>query len=403
MTATIASDSPLVHPDQSNPLAADSLADTADRSGRDLAASTGPSLGADDLQYCRHSLNNGSRSFLAASYLLPAQVRYAATALYAFCREADDLVDLGDDPSRALAEVRLRVDRVYGDGALDSAADRALRCVVRHYHLPQTLLNALIEGFEWDVTDRQYQTITEVEDYAARVAGTVGALMSLLMGAREPSVVARACDLGVAMQLTNICRDVGEDARAGRCYLPLEWLQEVGVAPDAILDRQSQQGISQVVYRMLSRASELYHRADSGLAMLPGNCQRGIRMARHLYASIGDEIARLNYENLHTRAFVTGRRKCALLVKHWPAGPACRHEVLQLPALPSTQWLVDAVKQSPVDAPVDIYHGLLQSGGSTSDELVTVLRIIDRLENVKRTQLQAGTGKVPLGFAGVVR
>jgi len=304
---------------------------------------SGAQLSADDLQYCRRSLNNGSRSFLAASYLLPAQVRHAATALYAFCREADDLVDLGDDQSSALAEVRSRVDRVYGDDALDSAADRALRCVVRHYHLPQTLLTALIEGFEWDVSDRRYQTLADVEDYAARVAGTVGALMSLLMGARDPSVVARACDLGVAIQLTNICRDVGEDARAGRCYLPLQWLQEAGVESDEILATQSQQGISHVVYRMLSRAAELYHRADSGLAVLPFNCQRGIRMARHLYASIGDEIARLNYENLHTRAFVSGRRKCALLAKHWHGGPACRREVLHLPALASTQWLVDAV------------------------------------------------------------
>ena len=360
-------------------------------------------IDSEDLQHCRRALNNGSRSFLAASHLLPPQVRHAATALYAFCREADDLVDLGDDQALALVRVTERVDQVYGSAALVNPADRALRAVVRHYELPRTLLDALIEGFAWDASGRHYQTLAEVEDYAARVAGTVGAMMSLLMGAREPSVVARACDLGVAMQLTNICRDVGEDARAGRCYLPLDWLAEAGVSPDNLLQPQSAAGVRHVVYRMLSRAEQLYQRADSGLAQLPVNCQRGIRMARHLYASIGDEIAAADYNVLHQRAFVPAQRKLLLLAKHWMRRSTYQPAHLQLPALPATGWLVEAVSDATTGKRVDIYRGLLQRSSTTGDELVTVLRVIDRLENVKRTQLQAGSGKVPYGFAGVVR
>lgn len=357
----------------------------------------------EDLEHCRLALNNGSKSFLAASHLLPTQMRNAATALYAFCREADDLVDLGSDQELALSMVTDRIEKVFGNDELALPADRALRCVVQHYGLPKTLLSALIEGFAWDASGRQYETLAEVEDYASRVAGTVGAMMSLLMGARDPSVVARACDLGVAMQLTNICRDVGEDARAGRCYLPVDWLAEAGVTPQNILAAESAHGVSQVVERLLARAAVLYQRADSGLAMLPSNCQRGIRMARHLYAAIGDEIANAGYNILDHRAYVPARRKLRLLARHWYMRSSYQRELLMLPALPSTMWLVEAVKEAEPPRPVEIYHGLLKQSQSTGEELITVLRVIDRLENVRRNELQAGSGKVPFGFAGVVR
>ena len=98
--------------------------------------------------------------------------------------------------------------------------------------IPRALPEALLEGFAWDAAGRRYETLDEVEHYAARVAGCVGAMMTLVMGRRDPAILARACDLGVAMQLTNICRDVGEDARAGRLYLPLAWLRDNGIDPD---------------------------------------------------------------------------------------------------------------------------------------------------------------------------
>ena len=115
------------------------------------------------------------------------------------------------------------------------AADRALASVIARYAIPRAVPQALLEGFAWDREGRRYETLADLTAYAARVAGTVGAMMALLMDERRPEVLARACDLGVAMQFSNIARDVGEDARAGRLYLPQEWLREAGLDPEAWL------------------------------------------------------------------------------------------------------------------------------------------------------------------------
>ncbi|MFO0671957.1 MAG: squalene/phytoene synthase family protein [Polyangiaceae bacterium] len=157
---------------------------------------------------------------LRAARLLPTRVRDAATVIYAFCRIADDAVDSDPTSLDTVRALRERLVRVY-EGRPDAhAVDRALSRVVRKERVPMPLLEALLEGFVWDLEARRYETLDEVHAYAARVAGTVGAIMTVLMGPREANVVARACDLGVAMQLTNIARDVGEDAARGRLYLP---------------------------------------------------------------------------------------------------------------------------------------------------------------------------------------
>jgi phytoene synthase len=356
-----------------------------------------------DLHHCRRALNNGSKSFLAASHLLPAQVRNAATALYAFCREADDLVDHGTDQPLALQMVQARIERVFGHEPLIEPSDRALRAVVKHYDLPRSLLDALVEGFCWDADSRTYANLSEVESYGARVAGTVGAMMAILMGIRDKQTVARACDLGVAMQLTNICRDVGEDARSGRCYLPLDWLAEAGVSPDQLLEPQSANGLQLVIMRVLHRASQLYSQADSGIAMLPRDCRRGIRMARHLYANIGHEIARANYDVIDYRAFVPLTGKLALIARHWRAPSRVSEQHLLLPPSPETAFLVDAVVESAPAQPVRVYRGLVDQPTTTGDEMVAVLKIIDRLEHASRHELRAGSGKLPYGYTGVIR
>ena len=118
-------------------------------------------------------------------------------------------------------------------GPQNIGVDPALAAVVQRFDMPRELLDALLDGFYWDTTARRYETLQDVQDYGARVAGTVGAMMAVIMGVRGEAGMARACDLGVAMQLTNIARDVGEDARNGRLYLPRQWLREAGVDVDA--------------------------------------------------------------------------------------------------------------------------------------------------------------------------
>ncbi|MDE1922109.1 MAG: phytoene/squalene synthase family protein, partial [Gammaproteobacteria bacterium] len=267
-----------------------------------------------DVAACRAMLRGGSRSFFAASLVLPRGVRDPATALYAFCRIADDAVDLGADPGAAILDLHERLDRIYAGAPRDVPADRAFADVVARFAIPERYPRALLEGFEWDVGNRRYRTLAELHAYGVRVAGTVGAMMAMVMDIREPLLIARACDLGVAMQLTNIARDVGEDARNGRLYLPLEWLREAGIEAEEWLRRpRFDERLAGVVRRLLASAEELYLRADGGISNLPPACRPGMYAARLLYAEIGREVERLGLDSVTRRAVVPWRRKARIL------------------------------------------------------------------------------------------
>lgn len=276
-----------------------------------------------DLAACRALLANGSRTFYAASFLLPKRVRDPATALYAFCRIADDLIDRSGGSPDALSELAQRLDLAYAGTPLQNPADRAFSATVHRYAIPRSLPDALIEGFEWDARATTYETISDLEAYAARVAGTVGAMMALVMGARSPYQVARACDLGIAMQLSNIARDVGEDARMGRLYLPRAWMREEGLDPD-LWQRDPKPGpeLALVVKRVLAVADGLYVRAEAGIARLPQDCRAGIYAARFLYAEIGNEVERRGFDSVTGRAVVSPSRKLRLLVRSATQKPA---------------------------------------------------------------------------------
>jgi phytoene synthase len=247
---------------------------------------------------------------------LPKAVRDAAIALYAFCREADDAIDHAPPEGRAaaLAGLVARLDAIYAGTPAPIAADREFAGVVGRYHIPRALPAALLEGFAWDAEGRRYASIDALEDYAARVAGTVGAMMALVMGVRDGAVLGRAAELGLAMQLTNIARDVGEDARAGRLYLPLDWLAEAEVDAGAFLRAPACcAGVRAVVARLLAHADMLYARADAGVAALPLRCRPAIAAARLLYAAIGQEAGRAGFDCVAARAVVPGRRRAMLM------------------------------------------------------------------------------------------
>ena len=299
-----------------------------------------------DLEACRALLAGGSKSFHAASKLLPRRIAEPATALYAFCRVADDVIDLDPSPA-ALAELQDRLRRAYEGRPLPLPADRALAAVIHRYAIPRAVPEALLDGFAWDREGRRYETLADLTAYAARVAGTVGAMMALLMDERRPAVLARACDLGVAMQFSNIARDVGEDARAGRLYLPMAWMREAGLDPDAWLaDPVFDARIAGVVQRLLAEAAVLYRRSEAGIARLPLACRPGIGAARWIYAEIGHQVARQGYDSISRRAVVSSRRKVALLARSLgaialPAGG------VDAPCLPETRFLVEAVVAEP--------------------------------------------------------
>ena len=253
-----------------------------------------------DMYYCRSAIRHGSLSFYTASRLLPASVRDPALALYAFCRGADDAVDLHDEKVGAVLRLRDRLDDIYAGRPADRPEDRAFAAVVDQFDMPAALPEALLEGFAWDAMERRYDTLSGVTDYAARVAAAVGAMMTVLMGVREANALARACDLGVAMQLTNIARDVGEDARAGRIYLPLDWLDEAGLSPESFLaDPLPTPEVRAMIKRLLREADRLYYRAEAGVPALPRRARPGIYAARFVYAGIGGAIERNGHRSLH--------------------------------------------------------------------------------------------------------
>jgi phytoene synthase len=257
----------------------------------------------DDMAACRAAIRTGSLSFHAASRLLPPKVRDPALALYAFCRLADDAVDETHEKATAVLRLRDRLDRVYQGRPMDAAADRAFTCVVESFDMPRALPDALLEGMAWDAVGRRYADLSGVLDYSARVAAAVGAMMCVLMRVRDADALARACDLGLAMQLTNIARDVGEDARAGRLYLPTDWLSD----PDAFLaDPRPTPAIRAATARLLAEADRLYIRSEAGVAALPLACRPGILAARLIYAGIGGAVRRQGHDSLTARAR-TGR------------------------------------------------------------------------------------------------
>jgi phytoene synthase len=286
----------------------------------------------------------GSRTFYLSSLLLPESVREAAYALYGFCRLSDDAVDVEGGDRGAVERLRARLDGVYAGTPSPLPVDRALTDAVARFGIPRVAMDALLEGLEWDVDGREYETLSDVHAYAARVAGSVGAMMAALMEARTPDLVARACDLGVAMQLTNIARDVGEDARAGRLYLPRAWLREAGVDADAWLaDPVFSPKIAGVVARLLREADALYARADLGIANLDVSFRPAIFAARSLYAEIGKRLERKGLDSVSSRTSVPAADKAALVIGAVrrsfqgavmsPAGPP----------LAETRFLVEAV------------------------------------------------------------
>ena len=295
-----------------------------------------------DLAACEELMRGGSKSFFAASSLLPQRVRMPAIALYAFCRVADDAIDEHADDPLAMQKLQKRLTAIYDGQPEEFVADRAMAMVAHRYGLPRELPEALLEGFAWDAAGRHYDTLEDLHHYCARVAGSVGAMMAMIMGLTNPHALARACELGNAMQLTNIARDVGEDARNGRLYLPRSWMRQVGIDPYTWLtDPHFTPALGDVVGRLLLEADRLYQRGSSGIAALPRDCRSAILAASKIYAEIGRVIAERQMNSIDGRAVVGSTRKLTLLciAKARAQLPArCEPEA----PLPAIQFLVDA-------------------------------------------------------------
>ncbi len=345
-------------------------------------------IAPDDLAACRAAIRTGSLSFHAASRLLPGRVRDPALALYAFCRLADDAVDEGGQKAAAVLRLRDRLDLVYAGRPMNAAPDRAFAAVVETFRMPRALPEALLEGLAWDATGRRYATLSGLLDYSARVASAVGAMMCVLMGVRDPHALARACDLGAAMQLTNIARDVGEDARAGRLYLPTDWLGEAGIDPEGFLAApRATPELRDIVRRLLWEAGKLYFRAEAGIAALPADCRPGIFAARHIYDGIGRAVARAGHDSIARRARTSAVQKAGwlglALVRTGASLVMPRSAVIYARPLPECAFLVEAAARP---APAAGRWGEGRGGA-----ILAILAELESRERARRGMEQPGT------------
>jgi phytoene synthase len=284
-------------------------------------------------------LSAGSRSFSLAGRLLRPGQRAAAAAVYAWCRRADDAIDdapEGEAPAR-LAMLRAELDALYApDGPIatgswarspgrDELALRAFAQIARERSIPRQYPDELVRGMEMDVVGQRYATVADLELYCYRVASTVGLMMCHVMGIKHDRALEPAAHLGVALQLTNIARDVLEDWHMGRLYLPQEWLGDAG--PDLLarlqaagphadpgeLPRRWRAEVTGATRRLLVLADRYYHSADGGLPDLPFTSAAAIRSARWIYRAIGTEVWRRDFDVWQGRAVVRTRRKLYLL------------------------------------------------------------------------------------------
>lgn len=267
-------------------------------------------LASGERQACRAWIRRHSRSFFLSSLLLPKRVRHGAWALYAFCRRADDAVDAGrsgPEARRQLDGLERRLAAVYRGEAPAHPIDRAFQHLVERYRIPRQLPDRLLYGMEMDLGGAAYETRDELLRYCFAVASTVGLMMTRVMGVDSEVAYLRAADLGIAMQLTNIARDVGEDARRGRVYLPRSLCAEVGLDPRSLPTGSTPMPtptLRPALELVLGWADEHYRSADRGVPLLPWSCRLAIASSRRIYAAIGDAIRRGGYDSITHRAYV---------------------------------------------------------------------------------------------------
>ena len=235
-----------------------------------------------DAGYARESIAKGSKSFAAASKILPADIRDDVVRLYAWCRHADDLIDgqvLGHgermvaDPKERLARLRSSTnDALDGVRTGDPVFD-GFGAVAATHGITPPLAHDLLDGFAMDVEGRVYRTEDDLAAYCYGVAGAVGVMMALVIGvpARDTDTLDRACDLGLAFQMTNIARDVIADAHLGRVYLPTTWLEEEAVlpTPEGVADPANAEGVFRATDRLVAAAECYYASAEVGMKRLP--------------------------------------------------------------------------------------------------------------------------------------
>ena len=274
-------------------------------------------------EYCQQKAAASGSSFYYSFLFLPAERRRAITAVYAFCREVDDVVDEVSDPTTAettLAWWRTEVARLFA-GQPTHPVTRALQPFISEaFGITEVRLSAVLDGMQVDLHQNRFLDYAALQRYAHQVAGVVGEMSAGIFGYRESQTLRYAAQLGLALQLINIIRDVGDDARRGRLYIPVDELQRFNVKAADILAVRYVDGFAPLMRFQTERARSVYREA---LALLPETDRRSQRpglMMGTIYFSLLAEIERENFQVLHQRIALTPLRKLWLAWRTWVRG-----------------------------------------------------------------------------------
>lgn len=270
-------------------------------------------------QYCQSKAAQSGSSFYYSFLFLPSERRRAITALYAFCREVDDVVDEIQEQDVARTKLAWWSNEIAElfHGSPQHPVTRALAPAVKTYDLPESRFQEVIAGMEMDLSRNRYDTFADLTLYCHRVAGVVGLLAAEIFGRTHDATLDYAENLGTAFQLTNIIRDVGEDARRGRVYIPLEDLARFGVEAGDILRGRASNRFNELIGYQIARARKFYDRAFAALPDADRRAQRpGLVMAA-IYQSLLNDIQKRQTNVLTTRASMTPIRKLWIAWRTW--------------------------------------------------------------------------------------
>ena len=273
-------------------------------------------------EYCQEKAAKSGSSFYYAFLFLPPERRRAITALYAFCREVDDVVDEARDESVArikLAWWRTQIDQMFA-GKAEHPVTLALQPHLESCGITRDRLIAVIDGMQMDLDQSRYLDWPGLRKYCWHVAGVVGELSAGVFGYTDPRTLEYAGKLGLAFQMTNIIRDVGDDARRGRIYLPVDELQQFEVKAADILNGNYSERFAALMRFQADRARQLYREAMACLPEADRRAQRPGLMMAAIYYALLDEIERDNWQVLHQRISLTPLRKLMLAWKVWVGG-----------------------------------------------------------------------------------
>lgn len=273
----------------------------------------------DPNQYCQDKAAASGSSFYYSFMFLPPPKRRAIVALYAFCREVDDIADECTDTNVAhtkLAWWRAEVADLYR-GEPHHPVSQALAPVIKQFDLPAEQLLEIIDGMEMDLTQHRYADFKSLRLYCHRVAGVVGELSAVIFGHSERATLRYAADLGLAFQLTNIIRDVGEDARRNRIYLPMDELEQFNVSASDILNARETDNFRRLMEFQYQRAQHFYEQAFAALPHADRKAQRTGLVMAGIYRALLEEIRSEGFKVLTQRTALTPLRKLWIAWRTW--------------------------------------------------------------------------------------